>query len=142
MTQEHQDTNFIDEAGGHRGAGRVLIVEDDPVTLRVLGHVLEEARFPVIMTASGSEGLRVLRDDRTIRVVLLDLEMPDLSGWEFRRTQRADNRLAAVPTVIITGTPLENIEDDQLRAADYMLKPVNPDHLISVVTKYCGRLLS
>jgi CheY-like chemotaxis protein len=144
MTQENQDTSHLvgGAGGGRAGAGRVLIVEDDPVTLRVLGQVLENAQYPVVMADSGSEGLRVLRADRKVRLVLLDLEMPHLSGWEFRRTQRADSRLAAVPTVIITGTPLENIEDGQLRAADYLLKPVDPDHLISVVAKYCGRLFT
>jgi CheY-like chemotaxis protein len=140
MTPEHGNPTSgrsYRREGGAR-AGRILIVEDDPATLHLLGHTLRAADFDVVMTGSGTAGLQMLRDDDTIRVVLLDLEMPGFSGWEFRRLQRADRRLAAVPTVVITSTALERIVDDDLRAADYLLKPVGPEHLISVMAKYCA----
>ena len=132
----------VDEIGTQQSAARVLIVEDDEPTRYLLERTLQEARFAVVTTASGRDGLRMLRDDPSIRVVLLDLEIPDLSGWEFRRAQRADKRLAGVPTVIITATDLANIVDTELAAADYLLKPVSPEHLISVVRKYCPRVVA
>lgn len=125
------------DAGARRAAGRVLVVEDDPVTLRLLDEALRRAGFAVVATGSGAAGLQMLRADPYIRVVLLDLEMPGMSGWDFRRAQRADRRLAAVATVIITATPLERVVDDELRASDYVLKPVSIEHLIGVVAKYC-----
>lgn len=130
---------MTDSVSAPATAGRVLIVEDDPPTLHLLGRTLQDAGFAVLMTGSGHSGLQLLRDAAGIRVVLLDLEMPDLSGWEFRRAQRADRRLAAVPTVIITATELANISDRDLAAADYLLKPVDPEHLVSVIKKYCPR---
>ena len=142
MTPDHRTAAhpaFPSHADIGPRAGRVLIVEDDPATLHLLGHSLREAAFDVVMTGNGATALQLLRDDPTVRVVLLDLEMPGFSGWEFRRAQRADRKLAAVATVIITSTALDRIIDKDLRAADYLLKPVSPDHLISVVAKYCLR---
>ncbi len=138
MTPHRNATpRFSHSNDGGPKAGRILIVEDDPATLHLLGHTLRSADFEVVMTGSGAAGLQMLRDDEGIRVVLLDLEMPGFSGWEFRRLQRADRRLAAVPTVVITSTTLDRIVDDDLRAADYLLKPVGSEHLISVIAKYC-----
>lgn len=132
----------VEDVSPHQSVARVLIVEDDEPTRYLLDRTLQEARFAVVTTASGRDGLQMLQEDPSIRVVLLDLEIPDLSGWEFRRAQRADKRLAGVPTVIITATDLANIVDTELAAADYLLKPVSPEHLISVVRKYCPRLVA
>ena len=141
MTTHHdiRDPLFADPAETGPRAGRVLIVEDDPPTRHLIEQSVRRAGFAVVTTDSGTAALQLLRREPSIRVVLLDLEMPGFSGWEFRRAQRADRRLAAVPTVVITATALEKIVDDELRAADYVLKPVSPDYLVSVVAKYCER---
>lgn len=141
MTPDHRDpaTLFPPPEDVGPKAGRVLIVEDDPATLHLIGHSLRKAAFDVVMTSNGATALQLLRGDPTVRVVLLDLEMPGFSGWEFRRAQRADRGLAAVATVIVTSAALDRIVDHDLRAADYLLKPVDPAHLISVVAKYCER---
>ena len=98
---------------------------------------LELAGFDVVNASSGSEGLECLRDDASVRVVLLDMMMPTMDGWGFRQRQLADPRLAAVPVVILTGAPLPSLVHEQLKAADYLLKPVGRDHVISVVSNYC-----
>jgi DNA-binding response OmpR family regulator len=141
MTRRHDQPSpdAAEPSAAARRSACVLIVEDDPPTLHLLGHTLREAGFAVVMTGNGTTALEMLRDDPAIRVVLLDLEMPGFSGWEFRRAQRADRKLAAVPTVVITSTALDKIVDNDLRAADYLLKPVSPEHLVSVITKYCER---
>jgi CheY-like chemotaxis protein len=119
---------------------RVLVVDDDPVVRRLLKRSLELAHFPVTVASGGAEGLKILRSDPTVGLVLLDLTMPDMDGWRFRHAQRSDARLAAIPTIIVTGVSLAQIVHEELQAADYILKPVGRDHLISVVATYCRPL--
>lgn len=120
-----------------RGPGRILVVDDDEAVRITLQRYLESAGFEVLTAASGPAGLQVLRDDQTLRVVLLDLMMPGMDGWRFRREQLRTPELAAVPVIILTGAPLGSLVHEQLQAADYILKPVGREHLISVVSNYC-----
>jgi CheY-like chemotaxis protein len=115
----------------------VLVVDDDEGIRMVMGKQLTTAGFDVLTAASGAEGLDALRREPTIRVVLLDMIMPEMDGWGFRQIQIADTRLSQVPAVILTGAPLPSLVHQQLKAADYLLKPVGRDHLISVVANYC-----
>ncbi len=98
---------------------------------------LQSAGFDVVVAEDGPEGLEKLRQDPQIRLVLLDLNMPRMDGREFREEQRADPQLKDVPTVIVTGEPLARLVQNELHAAEYLLKPVGRDHLISVVSDYC-----
>ena len=120
-----------------RGPGRVLVIDDDDGVRAVMGKQLQHAGFDVVAAATGSEGLEMMRADPSIRVVLLDMIMPAMDGWRFRRAQLDDPSLAPVPAVVLTGAPLPSLVHDQLRAADYLLKPVGRDHLVSVVSNYC-----
>ena len=120
------------------GPGRVLIIDDDADVRQLFLEQL--ADFDAVAAASGAEGLAVLRSDRQIRLVLLDLMMPEMDGWRFRHHQLSQPRLADIPTVIVTGASLAGIADDQLKAAEYLAKPVRRDDLIRLVEKYCGRI--
>lgn len=116
---------------------RILVVDDDPVVRRMFQRSLELARFDVVVADGGAPGLQILQEDETIGLVLLDLTMPDMDGWRFRHAQRLDPRLAQIPTVIVSGSPLGHIVHEELRATDYLLKPVGREHLLSVVASYC-----
>jgi CheY-like chemotaxis protein len=120
-----------------QGPGRVLVVDDDEDVREVLKSFLTLAGFDVVEAGGGAEGLKLLRWDKTIRLVLLDLTMPEMDGWRFRHEQQSDPRLSQIPTIIVSGEPLAHIVDEELRAADYLSKPVGRDHLIGVVAKYC-----
>ena len=120
-----------------RGPGRVLVIDDDDGVRTVMRKQLQHAGFDVVVAASGAEGLAILRADASIRLVLLDMIMPVMDGWGVRQKQIEDPRLAQVPAIILTGAPLPSLVHDQLKAADYLLKPVGRDHLISVVSNYC-----
>ena len=119
------------------GPGRVLIVDDDDDVRDIFKSILALAGFDVVEASGGAEGLKLLRSDKSIRLVLLDLTMPEMDGWRFRHEQRSDSRLSQVPTIIVSGEPLAHIVDEELRAADYLSKPVGRDHLVGVVAKYC-----
>ena len=117
---------------------RVLVVDDDASMRLVFGRSLRGAGFDVVEANGGREGLQKLRADPSIRLVLLDLNMPGMDGWRFREEQRADPQLRDIPTVVLTGEPFARIATSQpLEVHEYLLKPVGRDHLISVVAGYC-----
>jgi CheY-like chemotaxis protein len=115
----------------------VLVVDDEPIMRTLFRRSLQSAGFEVVVAEDGPDGLQKLRCDPEIRLVLLDLNMPEMDGREFREEQRADPQLKDVPTVIVTGEPLARLVQSELHAAEYLLKPVGRDHLISVVSDYC-----
>jgi CheY-like chemotaxis protein len=116
----------------------VLIVEDDADLREMMAQILTLEGFGAQTAANGREALEYLgRLDRTARpkVILLDLMMPIMDGWEFRRRQRADPAMAAVPVVVLTAL-------DQARAADlqpdaFLRKPLDLDQLLELVRHYC-----
>jgi CheY-like chemotaxis protein len=119
------------------GPGTILVVDDDDDVRDVIKAILMLAGFDVVEASGGAEGLKLLRSDKSIRLVLLDLTMPEMDGWRFRHEQRSDPRLSQIPTIIVSGESLAHIVDEELCAADYLSKPVGRDHLIGVVAKYC-----
>jgi CheY-like chemotaxis protein len=116
---------------------RILVIDDDLEVRSTFMELLQFAQFDVVSASGGAEGLRMLRYDPRIGLVLLDLMMPEMDGWRFRHAQRADTRLNVIPTIVVSGSPLGNIVHEELQAADYLLKPVGREHLISVVASYC-----
>ena len=119
---------------------RVLVVDDDPVVRLMFQRSLELAKFDVMVASGGAEGLRILRDDQTIGLVLLDLTMPGMDGWRFLQEQRADSRLSTIPTIILSGSTLAQNLHEELQVADFLRKPVGRERLISVVGAYCKPL--
>jgi CheY-like chemotaxis protein len=122
-----------------QGPGRVLIIDDEPDVRELFQDILKGAGFDAVVAESGAEGLAVLRSDPQIRVVLLDLLMPEMDGWRFRHHQLSHPQFAAIPTVIVTGAPLASAAHEQLQAAAYLSKPVPREQLIGAVAKYCER---
>lgn len=118
--------------------GHILVVEDDEAVRSALVGNLESAGFRVVQASNGNEGLALLRAFPNIRLVLLDLMMPGLDGWQFRREQLADKHLASVPTVLVTGSAAGRLEVERLHAAGYVQKPVTREQLIKVALQYCS----
>lgn len=115
---------------------QVLVIDDDAAVRETLADGLRRAGFDVLDTGSAAAGLEMLRNHQQIGLILLDLLMPDMDGWRFRDEQRNDPRFAAIPTVITTGAPLVEVVDQELKAHDYLLKPIGLGHLVSVVAHY------
>src|ERR1700704_4132470 len=84
----------------------VLLVEDDSGIAEGIRDLLEMEGYEVVWSQDGAEGLDVLRRlDPPPMLILLDLMMPRVDGYEFRDRQRADARLAAVPVLVLTADP-------------------------------------
>jgi len=114
-------------------ANPILVVEDDPLALEALTDVLEMAGYTVVGASDGQAGLeRVHTNDPVPFVILLDLGLPVIDGWEFLRRQKNDTKIAHIPVIIVTATPSSRVP-----GADAVLKkPVNVDQLINLLAQY------
>ncbi|MGD9341356.1 MAG: response regulator, partial [Chromatiales bacterium] len=95
------------------GAGKILIVEDDPDTRVVLRRTLEREGFAVVEAGDGREGLQAVRESSP-NLVLLDLMMPVMDGFEFLTTLRRDRSERALPVIVLTAKELSAAERDIL----------------------------
>ena len=116
----------------------VLIVEDDRDALDALATILEEAGYDVLRAGDGAEALYQL-DDRQGRcnLILLDLMMPVMNGWDFRRKQRAAPTLAGIPVVLMSAGARLAAATGELDAVGYVSKPVEIEDLLDTVRRYC-----
>jgi len=120
-------------------APSVLVIDDDPDILEVTRFVLENAGYRVATAANGADALASLRGKAKPGLILLDLMMPVMNGWEFRAEQTRDPELASVPVVIITGAGNAAARAAPAGVAGLLEKPVELDTLLSAVGRYCKR---
>jgi chemotaxis family two-component system sensor histidine kinase/response regulator PixL len=116
----------------------VLIVDDDAIARTALAIVLQSAGYAVSEAADGHEAIIRLRADGPHGVVLLDLMMPRMDGWQFLDARRHDPNLARSPVVLVTAVGAIHIAAVRaLGADDVMQKPVEPEQLLEAVRRYC-----
>jgi len=113
----------------------VLIVEDDDGAREALSDCLEMEGISVASARNGKEALDYLHSAPRPKVILLDLFMPVMTGWEFRAAQKNDAAIADIPVVVVTafGSGLTK----QIDANLIMHKPLDLDRLITVIRDYC-----
>src|SRR4051794_8391277 len=104
----------------------VLIVEDDGDLREMMAQLLTLEGYPAEAVANGKEALEYLKNARQPRLILLDLMMPVMDGWEFRRHQREDPKLAAVPVVVLSA--LDASRAVAIDGAAFLKKPLDFDH--------------
>jgi CheY-like chemotaxis protein len=115
----------------------VLIVEDDPELLEGLADLLEAEGYRVRRARHGLEALGILRAGPLPRLILLDLLMPIMNGWQFRYQQRLDSELARIPLIVLSGRDEKSAHAEWLEADDYLVKPVQPEVLLEAVGRLC-----
>jgi CheY-like chemotaxis protein len=135
MSEQNQPPLKIAGDGETPSGGRILIIEDDPDVRVTLVDLLEDAGYPVDCAANGQEALDHLRRGTLPSVILLDLMMPVMDGWEFRREQRRDPRVANVPVIVLSALDRTRVGD--LGEAAFMKKPLDFDRLLELVRRYC-----
>lgn len=117
-------------------AGGVLIVEDDEDIRGDLMAILRVKGFSVSEAANGREALARMREaGEPPCVVLLDLMMPVMNGWELRAAMKTDARLAAVPVVVMSGAGREH---EPIDADAVLLKPFELSRLLELVGRFCA----
>jgi CheY-like chemotaxis protein len=113
----------------------VLIVEDDEDLREMMAQLLTLEGFEAATVSNGREALDYLQHATAPHVILLDLMMPVMDGWEFRRQQEADPTLARVPVIVLSA--LDQVRAAKIHAAAFLKKPLDFDRLLSLVRTYC-----
>jgi DNA-binding response OmpR family regulator len=112
----------------------VLAVDDDPAVLRIIESQLSRHDFAVKTASSGEEALQILRD-LTPAVLILDVMMDGISGYDVCHAVKLDPRLQNVPVIFLTsrGTPQDFKTGHELGAMIYMVKPLKAEKLVNLV---------
>lgn len=117
----------------------ILVVDDDAGIREALTDILEDEGYSVTSAPDGLAALEMLREHQMRpRLVLLDLMMPRMNGWQFRAEQRQDPDLAAIPVVVISAGGNAREQSHVLGVAEYLPKPIEFDQLVGIVERYCG----
>ncbi len=109
-----------------------MVVEDDHLIREAIVEALDEEGFEVIEAANGREALDKLHARRA-SLVLLDLMMPVMDGWQFREAQLHDPELSGIPVVVLSA-----VKDDHVSAARHFAKPCDLDELLDTVWEFTG----
>jgi DNA-binding response OmpR family regulator len=119
---------------GPRALPVILAVDDDPAVLRIIEAQLSRHDFVVKTAASGEEALQTLRD-LTPSLLILDVMMEGISGYDLCLVVKRDPRLKEVPVIFLTsrGTPQDYKTGHELGAVIYMVKPLKAEKLINIV---------
>ena len=115
--------------------GRILLVDDDVRNLFALASLLEDRGLDVVFSENGHEALEILSTDPKIDLVLMDIMMPQMDGYETIRAARAMPALRTLPIIAVTAKAMQGDREKSISAgaSDYITKPVDPDKLISLV---------
>jgi CheY-like chemotaxis protein len=114
----------------------VLVVEDDLATREALSLFLAGQGYRVTTAEDGLAALEQLRQPPRPDLILLDLMMPVMDGWQFRREQLADPQLADIPVIVCSATGRLDEHATSLQATAYLDKPVDPAELAAVLRRY------
>jgi CheY-like chemotaxis protein len=118
----------------------VLLVDDDPAILDGVGEFLGAEGFRVVAAPNGAEALACLRAGLRADVILLDVMMPVMDGWDFRAEQLADPALRKIPVVVISASGFaRDTIGSQLKAYDVLPKPIDLGHFLKTLRSACGR---
>lgn len=118
-------------------ACKLLVVDDDQDLREVIASILGLFHFDVATAANGADALAKLRGGLRPRLILLDLMMPVMDGWEFRAAQLKEPDLRAIPVLVITAAH-QHLEDGAaLQATGFLRKPMELDDLVAMVQRLC-----
>ncbi len=115
----------------------VLIVDDSNSIRRMSSKIVESAGFRAITAINGADALELIRDRSLVPdLILSDVEMPTMDGWQFLDHVKTDEKLAAIPVVMVTSLTSDDsrARAAKLGASDYFVKPFTAEHLRSVMS--------
>ena len=114
----------------------VAIIEDDKEFRDMLRELLEEEQYRVVALSNGAEALEALRGDTLPNVILLDVSMPVMDGFDFLRYRNDDPQLAAIPVVLVTNAKPH--ERPTIGVNDVVRKPIDIDEILFAIKRYCA----
>ena len=115
----------------------VLIVDDDLTNRTMFGLMLEHEGYQVLLAGDAPSALALLEGGARPGLILLDLMMPGMTGWDFRQVQLQNPKLAHIPVVVLSAMNDLVGRADGLDAVEVIQKPVTIATLIEVVGRHC-----
>jgi CheY-like chemotaxis protein len=120
-------------------AKRILIVEDNPQNRYLMSFLLEQQGYELLSAEDGAQALAMLAEDAP-DLILMDMQLPKVDGYEATRRIKADERLRNIPLVALTA---HSMQRDEERARDagcdeFVTKPVDAEGLLALVSKLLG----
>jgi CheY-like chemotaxis protein len=113
---------------------KILVIDDQPEVLELLGDLLKHNKYEVLTATEGVEGLAKAQSHKP-DLIILDIAMPVMDGYDFMKELRTDDELKNVPVIIITGrVQLKEIFEEQ-GIHDYIMKPFDKKELLTKVKK-------
>ena len=109
---------------------QILVVDDDAGSRNALTTLLRDEGFTVTAISGGREALEYLRESPPPKLIVLDLMMPDIDGWDLRHAQKQDSRLAAIPVIAVSAAGRLTDADAQFR------KPLDYEKFLAAVRQY------
>lgn len=119
----------------------VVCVEDDPEIIELIRFILDRKGFEFIGAIGGREGLETMRRVKP-DLVLLDLMMPEMDGWEVYKQMKADDKLKDIPVIVVTadGQPITRVLGLHIaHVDDFITKPFGPQELVQSINKVLGK---
>ena len=119
---------------------KILIVDDEPDALEILGFKLRESGYVPLFAKDGARAITLARDERPALIVL-DLMLPEVDGLEVCKILRRDPNTAAIPVIMLTAraAEMDRVLGLELGADDYVTKPFSPRELVLRIKKLLGR---
>ncbi|NSL90000.1 response regulator [Chitinophaga sp. Mgbs1] len=117
---------------------QVLIIDDDARNIFALKAVLRSRGIACISATTGEEGLQLLAADHQVGVVLMDIMMPDMDGYETIAALRSSDRNRALPIIAVTAKAMVGDREKCLEAGadNYISKPIDVDVLLTQIQRY------
>lgn len=127
----------MSEAGKDgKGARTILVVDDDPDLRGAIADVLNEEGYEVHCAGHGGEAMDQLKTGASPSLILLDLMMPEVSGWDFLTLQRADPKLSTIPVVLMSASSKAPAQGDVAGTVDALRKPFKVEQLLAIIDKH------
>ncbi|MGY0039473.1 response regulator [Pedobacter sp. NJ-S-72] len=117
---------------------RILIIDDDNRNIFALKAVLKSKGYQCLSAVGGEEGLQLLEEQKDIAVVLMDMMMPGMDGYEAMAIMGNDPELKGIPVIAVTAQAMLGDRERCLNAGavGYVSKPINVDSLTALLAKY------
>lgn len=112
----------------------ILIIDDDEAIRLTLQLVLEKENYTVFTAENGQEGLEMLSEIPRPCLILLDLMMPIMDGWEFLNVKQNDSSFSKIPVVIISAF---SDQAKKMKVDGFLKKPIDLKELLQIIGKFC-----
>jgi len=116
----------------------ILIIDDDSRNIFALSAVLKAKGYQVVSALSAIEGITRLKNNKNISVVLLDIMMPDMDGYQAIAAIRSSEQMSKIPIIAVTAQAMVGDREKSLEAGadDYISKPIDVDALLALLARY------